>query len=141
MMLPKLDIGVRLILVFVQKAQRSAVLFDGHNRTGGEIKSETDNVPGVYSALFNYIGNCGCKHIKVILRILKRPVGSELLSARKSFVHYGMRIVEYRGSKLLTRFDINEQCSARKSTEIHTDCIFSHNKPPFYAKSKATIFE
>ena len=136
MMLPKLNISVWLVLEFINEAKRRTVLFDRHNRTCGEIKSETDNVLRIYSALFYNIGNSCFEHVEIVLRVLKCPVSSELFAARKLFVHNGMRIIENRGCKLLTCFDVNEQCSARESTEINTDCIFCHIKPPFYVTPK-----
>ena len=136
MMLPKLNISVRLILELINKAKRCAVLLDRHNRTCGKIESETDNVLRINSALFYNIGNSCFEHVEIVLRVLKCPVGSELFAARKLFVHNGMRIIENRGCKLLTCFDVDEQCSARESAEINADCIFCHNKPPFYVTPK-----
>ena len=51
MVLPKLDISVRFVLKFINKAKRRAVLFDRHDCAGGEIQSETDDVLRINSAL------------------------------------------------------------------------------------------
>ena len=112
MVLPKLDISVRFVLEFINKTKRRAVLLDRHDCAGGEIQSETDDVLRINSALLYNVGNSCFEHVEIVLRVLKRPVRTELFAARKLFVHNGMRIVENRGCKLLTCFDVNEQRSA-----------------------------
>ena len=72
--LPELDVGVRLVAQLVGVAQRGAVGEGGHHRAGGEVGGDADDVGRVDAGGLDRGGNGGAQHLDVVGGHLQRPV-------------------------------------------------------------------
>jgi len=78
---PQLHIGVGLVLILGQKAQRRAVGLGGEHRAGGKVNAYADDVFFIHAGLLQDAGNRIGKHIQIILGMFQRPVGGQNLAA------------------------------------------------------------
>ena len=123
--LPKLNVGVGIVFVFGEDAERSAVGQDRDHGAGGKVNAYADDVCRIDLRLGENGGNGLCKDLKVITRVLQSPVGRKLRhSVGKVFVHNGVGIVLNSGCNLFACFDLNKQGSAAEGAKVNTDGIF-----------------
>lgn len=124
-MFPQLNIRMGRAFVFVLKAKRGAVFVYRQDGTRGKICANTDDVAWIDAA--DNLGNRMREHVKIILRMLERPVVAKRRSVGKGFVHHGMRIFVNCGSEFFAGFHIHEHSASGQRAVINTNRIFTHN--------------
>ena len=122
-MLPQLDVCVRLITPLFRHAERRSVCIDRHYSAGSEIHADAYNIAPVHPALRKKLRNGVCKRVKIILRILKRRFRLELSPGGYLPVHDSVRITEFAVPDLFSVGHAHKHRPSGQRSEIKPDRI------------------
>ena len=92
MVLPKLDVGVRIALELRIKAQRRAGLIHRQGRATGKIHAHADDIRAVDIGLIQHAVNGGMQGVQKILRVLQGIIGGQGRAAGQALGHYAVGI-------------------------------------------------
>ena len=92
MVLPQLDIGVRIALEPGIKAQRRAGLINRQGRATGKIHAHADDIRAVDIRLRQHAVHGGMQGVQKILRVLQGIIGGQGRAAGQTIGHYAVGI-------------------------------------------------